>query len=137
MPIKSYKLGPGVLTLDGLDVSLQVVGCKVTPSEAVSTTEAIPVLGGGELPAESVASYTYALSGNLIQDITSAGVVQWSWDNEGAEVPFTFTPSTAEGVDCTGVVRVVPLEFGGDEVKRTPQSAFTYACIGKPTLSGV
>ena len=135
MPIKSYKLGPGVLTLDTLDVSLQVIGAKVTPSESLNSTPAIPVLGGGELAAEDVATYTYVLSGNLIQDIESAGVVRWSWANEGEEVPFTFTPSTDEGVECTGIVRVVPLEFGGDEVKRTPQSAFSYACIGKPVLA--
>ena len=137
MPIKSYKLGPGELELDTLDVSLQVVGCQVNPTENVSTTDAIPTLGGEELPSEDVASYTYSLSGQLLQDISLAGVVDWSWANEGEEVPFRFVPSTAEGREVTGVLRVVPLTIGGPEVKRRPTSDFDWKCIGKPVLGAL
>ena len=47
MPIESYKLGPGSLTFDDgspFDLSLQVTGIKINPSETVQTAEAVKVL---------------------------------------------------------------------------------------------
>lgn len=147
MPIESYKLGPGTLTLDDgspFDLSLQVTGCKIVPSENVQTADAVKVLGvdvatgrPAELAAEDSASYTYAISGQVLQDISATGIVQWTWDNEGATVDFTFVPSTAEAVQATGQCRVVPLQFGGDEVDRRPTADFEWKCPAKPVLGPV
>lgn len=147
MPIKSYKLGPGTLTLDDgtpFDLSLQVRGCKINPTENVTTTDAIKVLGvdagtgrPAELAAEDSASYTYTISGQVLQDISATGIVQWTWDHEGDTVDFTFVPSTAEGVEATGQCRIVPLVFGGDDIDQRPSSDFEWRCPEKPALGPV
>lgn len=136
MPIESYTLGPGTLEFDDgapFDVSLQVTACKIVPSESVTTTEAKKVLGGGELPARDSASYSYSLQGSFLQDLAAAGIVDWSWTNEGQTVDFTFIPSAAEARKWTGQVRVVPLQVGGDDIDTEPESEFEWKCITKPT----
>lgn len=140
MPIESYKLGPGTLTFDDgspFDLSLQVTGCKIEPSETVQTREAVKVLGGGELAAEDSASYRYTLSGSVLQDISATGIVPWTWDHEGEFVDFTFVPSTSEGRQAAGRCRIVPLVFGGDDIDDRPQSEFAYVCEAKPVLGAV
>lgn len=138
--IESYKLGPGSLTFDDgtpFDLSLQVTAIKINPSETVQTAEAVKVLGGGELAAEDSASYRYTISGSVLQDISATGIVQWTWDNEGTFVDFTFVPSTEEGRQATGRCRIIPLQFGGDDIDGRPQADFEYVCEAKPTLGPV
>ena len=138
MPIESYKLGPGSLIFDDgtpFDLSLQVTGIKINPSETVQTAEAVKVLGGGGLAAEDSASYRYTISGSVLQDIAAAGIVSWTWDHEGEFVDFTFVPSTAEARQATGRCRIVPLQFGGDEIDARPQAEFEYVCEAKPVLA--
>lgn len=140
MPIESYKLKDGTLRFDTLapfDISMQVTACKITPSENVTTTEAKKVLGGDELPASDSASYAYRLSGKIIQSLEADGVVLWSWENEGVEVPFTFIPNDVAARQWTGVTRVIPLVVGGDDIEDTPESEFDWACIGKPVPAAV
>lgn len=140
MPIKSYTLGDGSLVFDDgtpFDVSLQVTGCRITPSESVQAGDSVKVLGGGELAGEEIASYTYTLSGNLIQDISLAGVVEWTWDHEGEWVPFTFIPSDLEARQWDGECRIVPLEVGGSDVGQRPRSDFEYRIKAKPVASAV
>lgn len=147
MPIESYKLGPGTLTFDAgtpFDLSLQVTGCKITATENVTTADAVKVLGldvatgrVAELAAEDSASYRYTISGSVLQDIAATGIVQWTWDNEGQFVDFTFVPSTAEGRQAVGRCRIIPLDFGGDDIDNRPQAEFAYVCEAKPVLSAV
>jgi hypothetical protein len=140
MPIESYKLGPGSLTFDDgtpFDLSLQVTGCKIVPSETVQTADAVKVLGGGELPAEDTTSYRYAISGSVLQDISATGVIAWTWDHEGEFVDFVFVPSTAEGRQAAGRCRIIPLQFGGDDIEGRPQAEFEYVCEAKPTLGPI
>lgn len=131
MPINSYKLGPGTLTLGSgpLDVSAQVRACRVVPSENVETEEAVPVLTGEELPAEETATYTYTLEATLLQDLAAAGVVDYSWTTRGQWVAFRFVPSTAAGREVEGEVRVVPIAIGGD-VRSRPTSDIQWRCRG-------
>lgn len=141
MAVKSYKLGPGTLTLGAapLDVSGQVRSCRVNPSENVTTTEAVPVLTGEELPAEDEVTYTSTLEVTLLQDLTAAGIVDYSWTNAGDEVPFSFVPSTVEGREVSGTVRVVPIAIGGD-VRTRPTSDFTWTITdvgGLPTFGAL
>jgi hypothetical protein len=99
--------------------------------------ESFKVLGGDELPAQDRVTYTYTLSGTLIQDIAATGVVTWSWNNEGEEVDFTFVPADDEARQWSGVVRVIPLTVGGDDIEGRPTSEFEWSCIGKPTPAAV
>lgn len=139
MPIQSYKLGPGTLTFgtSPLDVSCQVTACAVVPTENVSTTEAVPVLCGEELPAEDTVTMTYALTATLIQDLAAAGVVDWSWTNEGTLQDFVFVPNTAAGRQVTGQARVVPLTIGGEVGGSRPTSDLSWAIPVKPTFEAV
>lgn len=137
MPVKSYKLGPGTLTLGPgpLAVGAQVTKMRVVPSEEVKSFDEIPVLSGEAIPAEESASVRFTLEGTFLQDLKLAGVVDFTWVNTGAEVAFVFTPNTVAVGKVTGVVRIVPLVIGGDEVKARPQSDFTWRIIGTPVFA--
>lgn len=142
MPIGSYKMGPGTLTFgaggDLLDLSLQVTNCRIEPAENVKSTDAVPVLGGDEIPAEESADLRYRLKGNVIQDLAAAGVCDWTWQHAGEEHPFTFVPNTAAAREVEGTIRIVPLIIGGDVSKTDrPRSDFDYAVIGVPTFGAV
>lgn len=139
MPIKTTKLGPGTLTLGAgaMEVNAQLTSCKVTPSEAVETTDAIKVLSGETLDGDSSATYSFVLEGTFLQDLDDAvaGVVDWSWTNMGTEQAFVFTPNTAAGIACTGILTPVPLSIGGDEVDAGPMASdFTWRIKGTPDL---
>ena len=73
------------------------------------------------------------LTGTLVQDLTEAGMFDYTWTNKGDEVPFSFVPSTAAGREVTGVCRIAPLNMGGD-VKKKNTTDFTWAIIGDPVL---
>lgn len=139
MTVKSYKLGPGTLTLGAapLDVSGQITNCRVEASENVTTIgDALELLSGETLAAEESAAYRFTLAGSLVQDLAANGVIDYTWLNKGLEVPFTFVPSTAEGREVTGVVVPIPLTIGGD-VKSRPTSDFSWRVIGDPDFDAV
>src|SRR5262245_40228483 len=135
MPIKSYKL-KGTLTLGAtpLDVSCQLTACSVNPTENVDTEDAVHVLCGDVLPASDTVDYTYTLSGTLLQDLSTGGVVDWSWDNKGTEQVFEFVPDDTGADKVTGTVRPIPLTIGGD-VPGRPTSDFEWAIIGEPAFT--
>lgn len=135
MPVKSYKVGPGELVLGTgatvKDFTAQVTSLRVEWSENVE--DDVPTLDGGSL--EGVASYSAVLAGTVVQDISDGGIVPWSWENKGTRVPFTYTPNdTDEDAAFAGVVRVAPLNAGGD-VRTKPTADLSWACIGEPTIS--
>lgn len=139
MPITHDTLGEGTLTLGSgpLDVSLQVTAAKLVTSENVNRREAIKVLGGEEIPASESVTFTQTLSGTFIQDLSAAGVVQWSHDNAGENEPFVFIPKTSRGRKVEGTLAPVPLDFGGDEVEEGPMTAdFTWRVTGDGTDLG-
>ena len=134
MPVAAQTMGPGVFTIGSvgtpLDLTAQVTSLKVTPS--TESGDSVPTLSGETLDAEETTSW--ALSGSMIQDLTEDGMYDYTWNNAGDVVPFTFTPSTAAGRDITGNVKVRPLEVGGDvKVKNTVD--FEWPIIGTPVLS--
>ena len=133
MPIKSYKMGPGTLTIGEtgapVDFTSQVTKCVV--AWKVDEDDSVPVLSGEELEGED--TYSASLQATLIQDLTEAGLVEYTWANKGAQVPFTFVPSTAAGRSISGVVKVRPMDVGGD-VKKRPTSDIEWPCVGEPEL---
>lgn len=136
MPINSRKLGPGTLTLGAgaLAAAAQLKGCRLTTSESVTTTgELLKALSGDTKDGRtSTAEYTRTLAGTFWQDDPgAASVVDWSYDNEGTEQPFTFVPSTAGGRTVTGTLVPFGLDIGGDEVDAEDMEAgFTWRIVG-------
>jgi len=135
VPIKSYKL-KGSLTLGTtpLDVSCQVTSVSVNPTENVDTEDAIHVLCGEVLPASDTVDYSYTLSGTVLQDLSTGGGVDYTWDNAGQEVPFEFVPDDTAADMVTGTCRLIPLTIGGDVPSR-PTSDFEWAIIGTPVFT--
>jgi hypothetical protein len=135
MPVNSYKMGPGVFTLGAapLDISCQVAKMIVEATENIETLDAVPMLCGDDLPSEENVSLTWKLTATIQQDLAAAGVVTYTWDMAGQEVPFTFVPNTAAGRQVDGVTRVAPIAVGGD-VKTRPASDIEWSIIGTPTL---
>jgi hypothetical protein len=133
VPIKSYKVGPGTLTIGEtgapVDFTAQVTKCVVKWS--VEEDDSLPTLSGEELEGEDV--FTASLQATLIQDLTEAGLIEYTWENKGAQVPFTFVPSSAAARAISGVVKVRPLDVGG-EAKKRPTSDMDWPCVGEPVL---
>lgn len=138
MPINSYKMGPGTLELGAvpLDVSCQVTSLTVEPTEEVEEGESIDVLCGETLEDDDEVTYSYRLTGTLLQDLAAAGVVDWSWVNKGTEQDFTFIPNDVAARRVVGTVRPVPMSIGGD-VKTRPTSDIDWAIIGEPVFEAV
>lgn len=134
MAVVAYRVGPGELTFGATttlkDYTAQVTACTVEWTEDVE--DAVPTLDGGELDGEP--SYSAVLSGTFVQDISDGGLVEWTWTNKGVKFPFTYTPNTDEGASFSGVVRIAPLNAGGD-VKSKPTADFSWACIGEPVMA--
>ena len=128
----SATITPAAVT----DASCQVKSCKVTPSEVVTSSDAVPLLCGEDLPAEDeVTGYTYVLAANLLQDISTGGFIAFTWTNKGKTVWAEFIPNTVLGKKVTGPVRIVPLEIGGD-VKTRPTHDINWAMpTVQPTFS--
>lgn len=142
MPVKSYKLGPGTLELgtnpDNLDVSAQVRSMLVRAAERVTRVEPIPVLSGDELEGAETVDHDFTLVGNVIQDPTVDGMVDFTWAHKGQPVALRFIPSTTAGRVVTGTVVPVPLDFGGDVDGTTrPEAAITWRFTADPDLGVV
>jgi len=133
MAVKSNVMGPGVFSIGEvgtpLDLTAQVTALTVEFSEEVE--DSVPTLSGETL--EGAASYPATLTGTLVQDLTEAGMFDYTWSNKGSIVPFTFTPSTAAGRTVSGDCRITPLNLGGD-VRTKNTTEFTWAIIGDPVL---
>lgn len=134
MTIKSYRMGPGTLTIGAVgspvDFTAQVTACTVAWDKDQEDSQ--PTLSGEELAGEI--TYSANLTATLIQDLTDDGLVEWSWANKGTQHPFTFEPSTAAGKSVTGVVTVDPIDVGGD-VKTRPTSDIEWSCVGEPAIA--
>ena len=133
MAIKSNVMGPGTFSIGSvgtpLDLTAQVTSLTVEFSEEVE--DSIATLSGETLGG--AADYPATLTGTLVQDLTEAGMFDYTWTNKGDEVPFSFVPSTAAGREVTGICRIAPLNLGGD-VKKKNTTDFTWAIIGDPVL---
>jgi len=130
LPTVSYKL-LGSLNLGEvgslMDFSAQVTACRVVPS--VDTADSLPTLDGGTLAGEDTESFS--LTATVIQDVSAAGIIDWSWDHAGEEVPFEFIPTT--GRIIAGTVKVRRIEIGGD-VQQKNTSDIEWPIVGIPTL---
>lgn len=138
MAIEYYTMGPGSLSLGAgpLNVSAQVEEFAVECSENVKKTDPKPMLSGDDKITADKVTREWKATGVLQQDLAAAGVIDYTWANEGDEVAFTFVPSTAEGRKVTGTVRLVPIKVGG-KAGDDPTSPITWTVIGTPVLAAV
>lgn len=134
MPVKSYKMGPGTLSLGEvgtlLDISCQITSAQLVPDK--DSDDDLPTLCGDVLPGEI--TYAWSLNATIVQDLTEGGVNLWSLTHAGEQVPFKFTPSTAVGQEFTGILTVDPLAIGG-EVKTKPTAEVEWALVGPPVAT--
>lgn len=131
----TYVLGPGTIQIGGVgdevDFTAQLTGGTVSWDK--DKEDDVPVLSGGVLAGDT--TYTAAISGNVFQDLGAAdGLVAFTWANKGTQQPFSFTPNTDLGTKVTGTVVIDPIDVGGDEVKKRPQSDFEWDFVGEPEL---
>jgi len=134
MPITTLKLGPGELVLGEtgapLDVSAQVTACRV--SWSVDSEDDTPVLSGDLLPGDD--TFTAALAATFLQDdLKASGLIRYSWSHKGEQVPFRFVPSSAAGAAITGVIKLTPLDVGGDAATKNT-SEVEWGCVGEPVI---
>lgn len=140
MPIESFKVYGGTLTLGAADlaVSAQILSAAVVPAEKVKETDPEPVLSGEELPGSSSATITARLKGKVVQDAKAAGLVAYSYAHAGEIVEFNYTPNTGESPSITGYVRMVPFQIGGDVSKTDRAKAdFDWAAFAAADESGI
>ena len=114
MPPKSYLLGDGTLTIGevgtSVDFSAQVESARV--SWSMDREDSRPVLSGDHLGGKI--TWSASLSATVIQDLSTGGLVEFTWTNKGQDFPVTFIPNAAEGKQITGTVTVTPMDVGGD-----------------------
>lgn len=141
MTTNSYKYGERtklILDTGPFDVSGQLRAGTVSIKEEVKTTEAIPVADGTEIPKEEEVEFTGTLKGKLLQSLGANEIVDYTWEKAGQWVPFVLVPDTNIDRACSGMVRVVPIDLGGEVSKpRTrPESDFEWAARGPSGVAG-
>jgi hypothetical protein len=129
MPFADSRQGPGTLKLATNEFNTQASAVRLTPS--VNSEDGTPTLAEPDPAPES--SIDWALNIDAIQDFTEpAGLVNYLMDNALAEVPFEWTPLTADGVIYSGTVQIVPMEVGGDVAVQVVTSV-ELPVVGEPT----
>lgn len=128
MAITESRLKDGVLSLGAtpLDFSCQVTNARIT-STYDDDGDAIETLCGDQIPAGRKLSGR-GLAGTFVQDWTdAAGITEYCFDNDLAEVAFTYTPNVA-GPTLSGTLRIeVPAETYGGDVNTRITSDFEWA----------
>lgn len=136
MPVKSDKLGPGVLTFGETSSASEWAGqltkCLVEPS--TDTEDAIPTLSGEELAGDTTDSAE--LSGTILQSYDRDSLLLWAHEHHGEQMKFKFVPNSGAELQVTGLVQIQRLAIGGD-VKTRNTSDFTYTIIGDYELKEI
>lgn len=128
MPPETYKVRDGLFTVGVGDTvyAQQVREMAVDPSEVVTEEDDIEVLSGDTVEGEDDVTHDYVLTAKILQDLSAAGFVTWSWTNKGTWQPFSFQPRGDVARIVTGEVRVVPVKIGG-AVKSRAESDLSWA----------
>lgn len=125
---ETYKVRDGLFTLGASDEAFaqQVREIAIDPAEQVTEEEDIEVLDGTVVEGEDEVSHDYTLTAKILQDLSAAGFVTWTWTHKGEWQPFTFQPRGDVARAVTGEVRVVPVKIGG-AVKSRAESDLSWA----------
>lgn len=130
------KFGPGTLKIgevgSEIDASCFVNSFTIAMSkdQADDTTKLCGTVKPGAI------TYTYAATGNLDLDSDDpAGLFALSQANPGAQVPFTFTPSTGDVTSAAGTLILDPMDFGGDTYGEDMASDVEWDLVGPPVYT--
>jgi hypothetical protein len=130
------KFGPGTLKIgevgSELDASCFVNSFTIamTKDQADDTTKLCGTIKPGAI------TYTYSATGNFdIDSDDPAGLFALSQANPGAEVPFTFTPSTEGETSAAGTLILDPMDFGGDTYGADMTSDVEWSLVGAPVYT--
>lgn len=138
MSILSHKLGPGSLTFGEVaseqEFASQLRSCSITPD--TEEEDPIPVLSGEEIAGDE--TYTWTISGTILDGYTMAALSVWAHTNKGKELPFEFIPNAeVEGaMKWAGKAKIRPIAHGG-EVQSRNENDFEFKVVGEPTPSAV
>lgn len=121
----------GVFTIAGEAFACQQTNVRIVPPE--QSDDAIEeVLDGTALEGEDQAK-PWKLAFTSVQDFTNdEGLQVYSWDHEGEVVAFTWAPRGTDGPSYSGLVKVSPLETGG-EINRRLNVEAEWILSAKPT----
>ncbi|MEJ4100728.1 hypothetical protein V5S96_10230 [Corynebacterium mastitidis] len=129
---KGFQLGKGELkfgeTGTEVDFACQVTEVKVTWDN--DSEDDLHTLCGGVLPGGE--TFTAKLEGTFIQDLSSKGVIDFTWANKGQTVKVAFKPRGNSNASVKGEVKIMPIDIGG-EVNKTNTSDFEFPFVGEPT----
>lgn len=132
MTIKSTILGPGSLKLGETgsqrEFAAQLTKCAIKTN--TDTQDDVDTLSGETLEGEE--TYTYDITGTLLQDFELDSLEDYCFTNRGLKLPFEFTPNNTAARLFTGILKVRPLDRGGD-VKKRNTSDFVFRIIGDYT----
>ena len=106
------RLGPGTLTIATTEYSYQIANVALEPE--IEDEDGTPTLAVPE-PAP-LATVKWALTGSAIQDfeLGAASFLNYLMDNALDEVPFEWTPVTANTLKYAGTCQLRPATIGGD-----------------------
>lgn len=131
MPAKVFKLGPGTLSLGPtatkLEIGCQLTNAVLTPDK--DTEDPVTVLCGDVIPGAS--TYSWKLTGTALVDLTTGGMVEYTFLHQQEVTAFEFIPNTASGASFTGQLVLDPLAVGGDSGKNMAQD-FEWSLVGAP-----
>ena len=135
--ITAHKLGPGTLkfgdTGSEQEFASHVTTCTISPS--FNEEDPIPTLSGDQF-VDGDATFEGTISGEFLQEYTVAGLVKWTWDNNGETVPFVFTPRTDAELSWHGECVIRPVNVGG-EVKTANTAEFEFRVLELPTIEKI
>ena len=135
--ITAHKLGPGTLkfgdTGSEQEFASHVTTCTISPS--FNEEDPIPTLSGDQF-VDGDATFEGTISGEFLQEYTVAGLVKWTWDNNGETVPFVFTPRTDAELSWKGECVIRPVNVGG-EVKTANTAEVEFRVLELPTIETI
>lgn len=124
MTIVDSRVKNGSLTLGGEEFSCQPTTVTIAPDHEGTTEDSVEVLCGDTLAGSTANVLTANLTITAIQDFTNtAGLIGYSWANDGSIVDFTWSPTSDSEDEWTGKVTIGALTVGGDVNTRITSDA--------------
>ena len=128
--------GPGTLKIGevGEEIDVSCLVNNATLSASPNTSDPTTKLCGTQKPGAT--TYTCTLAGNMdIDPDDPDGIFCLSWASPGEELPFVFIPNSEDGTSASGMLTLVPLDFGsGDQFGADMTADFEFQVLWKPTI---
>lgn len=133
MAVIASKVKEGTLTFGTTpkDFSCQAINVRIEPNH--ESEDGVETLCGDREPDSLTTSY--GLMGSLVQDFTAvSGFVEYTYTNNGVEVAFEFTPTSAAAPKVAGTCQIRAVVYGGD-VSARATSDFEFPIVTGPTFT--